>query len=399
MSEKTKFSFSAVNNTNVLLYIDRKPINIPIDKMLSVIESKKINEISNSKTNIKTNEYLIKDNVYVHCINNNNEVKLNKISRFYEFENLSNLFEILPYSLSPFYLSSFNSFINNKNDRETIFYENENEKLIKRNFKLLGNKIDSIDDIELTNHLGYIIGVFLGRGYFEKKDRNLKGNAVILGIKDNFEILHTILDSKLNVSYYHKKVDEKIDNFTILNQKLNDFLNTHFNIRKIPDWFYSSPYSFLNGFLHGFFQTNGTVTFNKESTKSFVTFKISGISFAHEIINLFTNRYGSLITFSLIPDKSFCKISIKLTKELYGLLDSGFNYKNIFNENKRELLVKSSGIFFSNPQYIPYRYRKTKTSTGYNLFIPNCKGFVIGNGLFISSIPIPFNNFKKKISN
>ncbi len=274
MIEKTRFTFSATNNSNILLYHNRSPKIIPINELLKHVNHKQINEITNQKSNINTIEYLIQDEVYIHALNNSNDIRLNKIQRFYEFQNITNLFEILPYSLPPFNLTSLNSIIDANNNPQTIFYDNEDECAIKRNFKLLGNKIEVIDDVELSTHLGYIIGIFLGRGYIERKDKNLKGDVVLLGTKDNFDIIDNIINTKLHLSCFHKNNDEKIDHFTILDGWFNDFFNNHFSDRNIPDWFYSAPYTFLNSFIHGFFQTNGTVTFNKENTKSFITFKI-----------------------------------------------------------------------------------------------------------------------------
>lgn len=396
MTEKTKFTFSAVNNSNILIYHNRNPKIIPINELLNHTDHDIINEITNQKSNTKTIEYSVSDDIYIHTLNISNEIRLNKIHRFYEFQNIINLFEILPYSLPPFNLTSLNSIIDNNNQQQTIFYEDETEFAIKRNFKLLGNKIEQIDDIELSSHLGYLVGIFLGRGYIERKDKNLKGDVVLLGTKDNKDIIDNILTTKLHLSSFHKNIDGKIDHFTIFDNWFNEFFNNHFSDHDIPDWFYSAPYIFLNGFVHGFFQTNGTVAFNKENTKAFITFKVSSERLTKQLIELFINRYGFLTTFSLIPNKPFCKMSIKLTKELFGLLESGFSYKSIFNENKRELLAKSTGIYFSNPLNIPYRYRKNKKlTTGFNLFIPQCKGFLLNNGLFVSSIPVPLNNYKK----
>jgi len=391
-----KLLFSAVNNTNVLLYIDRKPKMVAINKIADTVNTKKVSEKVNAKTGIKTIEHLVLDNVFIHSLNSKNEIKLNKIARFYEFQNLNNIFEISPYSLKPFQISAINSLINEANDPQSIFYDDPETRFIKRNARLFGSKLESIENIELSNHLGYIIGIFLGRGYIELKDKNLKGNTVLVCTKDNFETVHSILDLKLKISVFHKS-DDKSEYFTILDPEINKFFNTYLHHKNIPDWFYSSPYTFLNGFIHGLFQTNGTITFNKENTKAFATFKIYGHDLPQQFIDLLSNKYGFLTTFSLIPNKPFCKVSIKLSKELFGLLESGFEYKVIHNENKRELLAKSTGIFFQNLKEIPYRYHKSKTTNGYNFYIPYSKGFVIGNGLFISSIPNIIRSFNKNI--
>jgi hypothetical protein len=233
------------------------------------------------------------------------------------------------------------------------------------------------------------------RGYIDKSKRGNNYFTWTCINSDNSQKLLKIISNCFNCSTLHKPkgVDEKFEYVQIVDNNVNEILNDAFISNKtFNDWIYSASYSFLNGLIYGIFFTNGTFSFNKAKTKAYITIKFLNHSLAERFTDLLNLRYCICGTLSLVPDKKFCKVSYRLNKSFFRIIENGFIYGYITNPFKEALLKEVKEIIeldnFDNSDFTDYQFKLEKSSiaTGYNFRINGAKGFSLLSGVLIPSL-------------
>jgi hypothetical protein len=230
------------------------------------------------------------------------------------------------------------------------------------------------------------------RGYIDKSKR---GNNFFtwVNLDDiNSQRILKIIQHCFNCTTLHipKENGEKFEYVQIIGDDVNTILNNAFISNKsLNDWIYSASYSFLNGLIYGIFYTNGTFSFNKDKTKAYVTIKFLNHSLAEKFTDMLSLRYNVTGTLSLVPDKKFCKVSFRLNKSFFKIIENGFTYGYISNPFKETLLKEVKDIItlddYDNSEFSNHQFKLEKISLGegYNFRINGSNVFGLLNGVLV----------------
>jgi len=399
MEKEKSGKFCAVNNTEIMFFNEEKlPLILPINKITSNFVTKEIKNLT-TKTNLTIKEYLFETPVYIHSINNTtNKVSLNKVKSIIYYDGLKELYRIKPYLLKSFDITKKNCIIDENQNISNLDLQNiSNTSLIKNN-KYFGKRIDELEldklNLDLSMDLGFIFGQWYSRGYI---DRSIKSNPRFTWValsEDAYGLL-SLINKYFKTGIFHRsKIDEeKYDYIQIIDSEFNDDLIDLFVSNKnFCNWIYSAPYKFLNGLIYGIFFTNGTITFNKDKTKAYMTVKFLSHTLADRFGDLLNIKYNLQGTLSLVPDKKYCKISFQLNKSFIKIIENAFDYGYINNQNKKGLLneAKENVTFpdYNNELYSKYNFSLQKISLheGYNFRVFNSSSFSLLNGIMVPSL-------------
>ena len=389
--------FSAINNTEVMVFNENKtPIILPLNKISSSFKTKELPKIT-TKTNLLIQEFLFDEPIYIHSVNStSSKITLNKIKSIVQYLNLKDMYKIRPYLHHPFDITYKNSIVDKDFNINNLDLQNINNSYLLKNNKYFGKRIDHLDEINmaLDMNFGYVIGQWFSRGYIDKSLKQDPRFTWVSLAEDSHGLL-TLIGKLFKVGIFHrgKDLNGKYDYIQIIDYKFNQKLSDLFITNKtFANWIYSAPYCFLNGLIYGIFFTNGTVSFNKDETKAYMTIKFLNQSLAERFNDLLNIRYNLQGVLSLVPDKKYCKVSYQFNKSFFKIIENGFEYGYIDNKNKKELVQKVKDKVelpdFDNNQLIEvgFNVQKLSVNDGYNFKIINSKVFSLLNGIMVPSI-------------
>lgn len=385
--------FSAVGNTQLLVkHIDElKLITFAeLEKRSRILASyekvKNVNQQNNIDP-IKITEYSIESEYYIPSLSDNNiDITFNKINKLVKFENLTNMFEIAPVNLEPISITSFDSILDD-NYKICNLADIKYIRNIKLQSSLFENYTNYDDAIDLTTDFGYILGQWISRGFIINKHQNeYNGNIALPILKKHLELLHHKIKNIENISYLHK-IEDDSEYIIFLNNEINNFIKNEFTFRKnFPMFLYGTCEEFINGILYGIFHTNGTITFNKQKSRAFLTIKFINHEFAKQFLYFMMFKFGVTGSFSKMPNAKCCKISVNLNDQLKNILENAFTYQYTSNSNKLELWNQIQNIKTNEIDKILIKTKKSTCATGYNLNIENSKAYSLLNGMLIPVI-------------
>jgi hypothetical protein len=399
IKEQPTNKFCAVNNTEIMLFNEeRLPIISSISKILTNFNTKEIKNIT-TKTNLSIQEFLFEQPVFIHSLNSSTKkISLNKVKSIIHYNNLKELYRIRPYLLNSFDITQKNCIIDQELCTTHLDLQNINRLSFLKNNKYFGKRIDQLSlndfNLELSMDLGFIFGQWFSRGYIDKSNKQHPRFTWVSLEEDSHKLL-SLVNKCFKVGIFHRsKINtEKYDYIQIIdidfNQKLIDIFSSN---KFFANWIYSAPYSFLNGMLYGIFFTNGTISFNKDKTKAYMTIKFLNQSLAESFNSLLNIKYNLQGVLSLVPDKKYCKLSFQLNKSFFKILENGFTYGYIENQNKKDLMqnVKDNTdlIEYDNNPFSNYSFKvqKITVNSGFNFKISGAKAFSLLNGILIPSL-------------
>lgn len=394
---KERNKFCAVNNTEVMLFNEHStPVICPINKIADTFKCTPLKEAV-TKTNLKYQEFLLTEPLYIHSVNKNStKVSLNKVRSVIRYENVKDMYRVFPYLLHSFDLTARNGLVTKDLERTNLDFQNiTNTSLVKSN-KYYGKRVDRIEslNLDLDMNSGFILGNWYSRGYI---DKNYKQNPRFtwVTLSEDSKTLLTLINKYFKVSTLHRSRvdDEKFDYIQIVDSDYNELLiDTFISNKSFINWIYSAPYSFINGLIYGIFFTNGTIAFNKDKTKAYMTIKFLNQTLAERFNDLLNIRYNLQGVISLIPDKKYCKVSYRLNKSFFKILENGYEYGYITNPNKIDLIEQIKAEVelpnYDNNVLIDWNFKlqKLSTSIAYNLKIINSTTYSLLNGILVPSL-------------
>jgi hypothetical protein len=398
MSEKkSNNKFCAINNTELMVFDEYKtPRIVAIDKLISSFAGKELNSFT-TKSNLTIQEYLFEEPIFIHSVNKEtNKVALNRIRSIVQYTGLKDMYKIRPYLLHSYDITYRNSIINKDFEVGNLDLQNVSNTLLLKNNKYFGKRIDRLEEIELDLDMttGYIFGQWFSRGYVDKASkRNPKFTWVSL--EEDSHTLLSLINKSFKVSTFHRgsHEGEKYDYIQIIDNEFNEkLLNIFGSNKNIANWIYSASYAFLNGLIYGIFFTNGTITFNKDKTNAYMTVKFLNQTLAERFIDLLNIRYNLQGVLSLVPDKKYCKVSFRFNKSFFKIIENGFEYGYINNENKTELIQEVKELV-ELPVYdssinteCGFKVQKLTLNSGFNLKVINSKAYSLLNGIMVPSL-------------
>lgn len=395
--KKSNNKFCAVNNTELMFFNEEKSPNIvPIHKVVNTFSVKELNKIT-TKTNLTIQEYLFEEPVFIHSFNNTSKkITLNKIKSIVHYTNLKDLYRIRPHLLHPFDITQRNCIVDIDQNITNLDLQNINNTSLLKNNKYFGKRIDALPDIdlELSMDLGFIFGQWYSRGYIDKSVKQHPRFTWVSLEEDSHNLL-SLINKCFKTGVFHRgRIDsEKYDYIQIIDSDFNQKLSEIFISNKnFVNWIYSTPYSFLNGLLYGIFFTNGTISFNKDKTKAYMTIKFLNQTLAERFSDLLNIKYNLQGVLSLVPDKKYCKVSFQFNKSFFKIIENGFEYGYITNDNKKSLLQEIKDnvtlIEYDNNPFTNWNFKvqKLTINTGYNFKIYNSSSYSLLNGIMVPSL-------------
>jgi hypothetical protein len=392
--EKRKNGFCAVNNSEVLLFNkDRLPIITSLNKISNLFPATPLKEIV-LNSGLQFQEFIFDEPVFIHSVNTKDEIGLNRIKSIVEYKNLNNVHRVQPFLLKSFETTINNSIFTDKLEVTNIDLQNINNQGVLKSNKYFGKKISEVSGFELDMNFGYIMGQFFSRGYIDKSKKGCN-TFTWVSLEEGGHKLNNLIMNTLKSGTFHrgKEGDEKYDYIQLMNFEVNERLTNSFVSNKLLNsWIYSAPYSFLNGLIYGIFFTNGSFSFNKTKTKAYMTIKFLNHSLAEKFTDLLNIRFNIQGTISLVPDKKYCKVSYRLNTSIFKILENGFEYGYIINENKKKLLDEIKEIitleeYDNNPVSThQFKIQKVSQREGYNFKVYGCKGFALLNNILVPSL-------------
>ena len=133
----------------------------------------------------------------------------------------------------------------------------------------------TIDKILLDNDFGFLIGVYLTKGYY-----NIYTNVYILNIENNSKKRIINFCNKYNISITNKGTYLKINSLWLVNM----FKSI---CGYVPTFAYNSPIDFIKGLLDGYFSNTGYITSIGNIVVSTNTGLLDGISFLLTYFGIF----------------------------------------------------------------------------------------------------------------
>jgi len=395
--KKSNNKFCAVNNTELMFFNeDKSPSIIPIHKVINTFNVKELNKIT-TKTNLTIQEYLFEEPVFIHSFNTaNKKITLNKIKSILHYTNLKDLYRIRPHLLHPFDITQRNCIIDNDQNITNLDLQNINNTTLLKNNKYFGKRIEMLPEVELelTMDLGFIFGQWYSRGFIDKSTKQLPRFTWVSLEEDSHNLL-SLINKRIKTCVFHRgRIDgEKYEYIQIIDANFNQKLSEIFISNKnFVEWIYSAPYSFLNGLIYGIFFTNGTISFNKDKTKSYMTIKFLNQTLAERFSDLLNIKYNLQGTLSLVPDKKYCKVSFQFNKSFFKIIENGFEYRYITNANKKSLLQEIKDNIslaeYDNSSFTNcnFKVQKLTYNTGYNFKIFNSSSYSLLNGIMVPSL-------------
>lgn len=397
MSKEKSKKFCAINNTEVMLFNeDKLPVICQIDKIPDVFNVTELSPITNS-SNLKIQEYVFNEPTYIHSINSSsNTLTLNRVKSIVRHDNLKELYRIRPYLLHSFDITSRNCLVNKDFGIESLDFQNISNTSLLKNNKYYGKRIDHIPelDLDLDMNSGFILGVWYSRGYIDKTQKQ-NPRFTWVSLSEDSKYLLSLINKYFKVGTFHRsKVnDEQFDYIQVIDSDYNEALyNTFISNKTFVNWIYSAPYSFLNGLIYGIFFTNGTVSFNKDKSKAYMTIKFLNQTLAERFSDILNIRYNLQGVLSLVPDRKYCKVSYRFNKSFFKIIENGCEYGYINNQNKINLIDQIRNEVdlpeYDNSPIInwDFKIQKLSSTTGYNFKIVNSSSFSLLNGIIVPSL-------------
>lgn len=278
-------------------------------------------------------------------------------------------------------------------------------------------------DIPLDNtsndfKLGYLIGSVLGDGNFSRNYAQIK----FWGDK-NSHYHNTCLQFLKDLNWGSTKKDNLVleqdkENYTLINSKeLYDFIESKDSSvvenKRLTKKLLSGNFNYINGIVSGYFDADGSVTFNKEKGNSvrIVSNQIGNLENIQIALNalgvyskLYFNRNRTSNGKSLLPDGKggMKEYEVKDSHELVVTKESikNFNKLGFINIDKRKLIgdiLSSYKRNFNKTDFL----EKIKSITYHIEAVPvydcsvqegvekfECNGFVVHNCFEIAKLPI-----------
>lgn len=396
MSKEKLNKFCAINNTELLLFDENKiPRITAIDKITSEYAVKELDPFT-TKSNLGIQEFIFEEPVYIHAINKENKLSLSKIKSLIYYTGLKDMYKIRPYLLHSFDITNRHCIVTKDYEIANLDLQNISSSSLLKINKYFGKRIDNIInlDMDLDMSAGYIFGQWFSRGYIDKTAKQ-NPKFTWVSLEEDSHTLLSLINKCFKVSTFHRGAHsgEKYDYIQIIDNDFNERLCEVFGSNKnLANWIYSASYSFLNGLIYGIFFTNGTVSFNKDKTNAYMTIKILNQTLAERFMDLMNIRYNLQGVLSLVPDKKYCKVSFKINKSFFKILENGFEYGYINNNHKIGLIqdVKDNvelPVYDNNINVeCSFKIQKLTLNTGYNFKVNNSKAFSLLNGILVPSL-------------
>lgn len=341
-----------------------------------------------SQSEIIITEYIVNGDYFVPTLQHNDiDITFNRIEKLVKFDNLTNMFTVSPINLDGVAITSFNSILDDQL-RVSNVLQAKYIKNIKYDSNVFGT-IDNFYDTDLTADFGYILGQWITRGFIINKRQNKYNGCLAIPIPiEHLELFQQKLRKINNIPYLHNVKDDE-EYVVLLNDDVNNFIKSEFSHKKsLPPFFYNVNSDFINGIIYGVFHTNGTITFNKQHSRAFLTIKLINYEFAKEFLNFLMVKFGVSGSFSKLENAKCCKISININAKIKDILENAFTYNYTTNANKLALCneLEHETVTITDIDKIHIKCKKSNCTTGYNMIVPNARASVLLNGITIPTI-------------
>ena len=123
-----------------------------------------------------------------------------------------------------------------------------------------------------------------------------------------------------------------------------------------------------------------------------MTIKFLNQTLAERFSDLLNIKYNLQGVLSLVPDKKYCKVSFQFNKSFFKIIENGFEYGYITNDNKKTLLqeIKDKVTLseYDNNSFTNWNFKvqKLTINTGYNFKIYNSSSYSLLNGIMVPSL-------------
>ena len=161
MQKENTIKYCAVNESDVILFNSEKlPHIVPLNKIVSIYKNKLTqNPEVSLKNGLLFQEYIFNDPIHIHSVNKQgNKISLNKVRSIIHYKNLNNMYRVKPFLLNSFAITQENSLFDSDLNQVDLQISNiSSNNLVKHN-KFYGKKIGSVNGIDLTMDLGFLMG-------------------------------------------------------------------------------------------------------------------------------------------------------------------------------------------------------------------------------------------------
>ena len=228
--------------------------------------------ISNIPNHKNSTEFTLEelDNEYYICgVNNNEEVRWNKISHLSRHPTNGNLLKIITSSGRTITTTKSHNFLKRTKDKGIVAITGSELKINDRipiakkiDFCCNNTSLDILEyKLELTNNMGWFFGAYLAEG-------SINGNGIkITNISYHYQKNIYELGDYLNINVkkreYQSEYGPGIDT-SILHKDLANILTTYckkgsFN-KEVPEFVHNTNLDFVRGLLRGYFDGDGNVS-------------------------------------------------------------------------------------------------------------------------------------------
>ena len=333
----------------------------------------------------------VKDDVYINTLSDKLTTDITKINKIFINSSIASLNSVV--------YNNINQLLSN-----IVCYNLKTKELacsdvntIYKQFVLqspvlpIDNTITNIEEVELNQETGYLIGYWLLRGgFYRLNQQNSESPSWSGRLEDIEQIKHVLTNNQTSVTTSLKENTYLLVVFDLL---LENLIRSQFQLDKkhknIPNWVFNSPVDFITGMFYGLIAANSYLSKDNKNN-NYIAVKVPS-NFAVIISQLIQSRLG---IYSKIVGNGKNFLSFKINYKLFNILQTGIQFKLIHIENFETLgNVERNKEIIVKKQYraIPwYKFKinqfpvKLENNLSYSFELDNNKYYMLSNGLYTS---------------
>jgi hypothetical protein len=362
---------------------------IAMDQLINRLDC----ELDTNHNNNQISILNIKDDVFINTLSDKLTTEPNKINKIYINRSIASLNSVVYNNINQL-LSNLVCY--NLKTKE-LNYSDVNT--IHKQFALQSpilpieesNQINSIENVELNQSTGYLIGYWLLRGgFYRLNQQNSESPSWSGRLEDIEQIKHVLSSNQTSVTTSLKENTHLLVVFDLL---LEHLIRDQFQLDKkhknIPNWVFNSPIEFITGLFYGLIAANSYLSKDTKNN-NYIAVKVPS-NFANTISQLIQNRLG---IYSKIVGNGKNFLSFKINFKLFNIIQIGIQSKLIHIENfetlgnverNKEIIVKKQ--FRAIPWYkfkVNQFPVKLENNISYSFELENNKYYMLSNGLYTS---------------